>query len=77
MEKEEKKANVLPSQFHFKRTLKKPAHEAVQIIRGMRCYSSYFHPTPFEEVIVYDFYWFLALYNNILKWEGDYAVNIM
>ena len=27
--KEEKKANVLPSQFHFKRTLKKPAHEAV------------------------------------------------
>ena len=56
MEKEEKKANVLPSLFHFKRTLKKPAHEAVQIIRGMRCYSSYFHPTLFEEVIVYDFY---------------------
>lgn len=30
--------------------------EAVQIIWGMRCYSSYFHPTLFEEVIVYDFY---------------------
>ena len=23
---------------------------------GMRCYSSYFHPTLFEEVIVYDFH---------------------
>ena len=71
-----KKANVLPSHLSL-RTLKKPAHEAMQIIRGMRCYSSYFHPTLFEEVIVYDFYWFLALYNNILKWEGDYAANIM
>ena len=51
----------------FIKTLKKPTQEAVQIIRGMRCYSSYFHPTLFEEVIVYDFYWFLASYNNILK----------
>ena len=55
MEREEKKANVLP--YHLSlRTLKKPTHEAVQIIRGMRSYSSYFHPTLFEEVIVYDFY---------------------
>ena len=61
-----KKANVLPSNLSL-RTLKKPTHEAVQIIRGMGCYSSYFHPTLFEEVIVYDFFWFLASYNNILK----------
>ena len=54
-EREEKKANVLPSHLSL-RTLKKPTHEAVQIIRGMRYYSSYFHPTLFEEVILYDFY---------------------
>ena len=50
-----KTANVLPSHLSL-RTLKKPTHEAVQIIPGMRCYSSYFHPTLFEEVIAYDFY---------------------
>ena len=49
-----KKANVLPSHLSL-RSLKKPTHEAVQIIRGMPFYSSYFHPTLFEEVIVYDF----------------------
>lgn len=42
----EKKANVLPSHLSL-RTLKKPAHEAVQLIRGMRWYSSYFHPMLF------------------------------
>ena len=42
----EKKANVLPSHLSL-RTLKMPAHEAVQLIRGMRCYSSYFHPYDF------------------------------
>ena len=41
-----KKANVLPSHLSL-RTLKKPTHEAVQIVRSMRCYSSYFHPTLF------------------------------
>ena len=69
-----KRGNVLPSHLSL-RTLKKPTHEAVQIIPGMRCYWSYFHPTLFEEVIVYDFYWFLASYNNILK--CFYAVNKM
>ena len=41
-----KNANVLPSHLSL-RTLKKPAHEAVQLIRGMRCYSSHFHPYDF------------------------------
>ena len=41
-----KKANVLPSHLSL-RTFKKPAHEAVQLIRGMRCYSSNFHPYDF------------------------------
>ena len=41
-----KKANVLPSHLSL-RTLKKPAHEAVQLIRSMRCYSSHFHPYDF------------------------------
>ena len=42
----EKKVNVLPSHLSL-RTLKKPAQEAVQLIRGMRCYSSHFHPYDF------------------------------
>ena len=41
-----KKANVLRSHLSL-RTFKKPAHEAVQLIRGMRCYSSNFHPYDF------------------------------
>ena len=41
-----KKANVLPSHLSL-RTLKKPAHEAVQLIRSMQCYSSHFHPYDF------------------------------
>ena len=41
-----KKANVLASHLSL-RTLKKPAQEAVQLIRGMRCYSSHFHPYDF------------------------------
>ena len=41
-----KKVNVLPSHLSL-RTLKKPAYEAVQLIRGVRCYSSHFHPYDF------------------------------